>query len=135
MEGYYRYRRVCRIDGWTKWLPFLVTPFLVLSFEVWLHTQTRVHDYTLSQIKSELRGLQASVKELKARKAELEQMDNVLAEAVTLGLKPPTANQIKVVYLTEEGRLDEALEPIDLARLDIGGSASRSILGALQPLE
>jgi hypothetical protein len=135
MNEYYRYRRVCRLSGWSKWLPFLLVPFFVLVFEVCLHTRMREHDYQLSQIRGETRALQASVRELKAQKAELEQMDTIQAQALEMGLKVPEANQITVVYLTGDSLLDEHMEPMDLASLNLGGGVKPSGLGALQPLE
>jgi hypothetical protein len=135
MNEYYRYRRVCRLHGWSKWLPFLLVPFFVLVFEVWLHTRMREHDYILSQVRTETRTLQASVRELQAQKAELEQMDTIQAQAVEMGLKVPESNQITVVYVGGADPLDERIEPIDLASLDLSNDMSLPVLGALQPLE
>jgi len=47
----------------------------------------------------------------------------------------PESDQITVVYLAGDSPLDERIELIDLASLEMGGGAKPSGLGALQPLE
>ena len=134
MNEYYRYRRVCRLRGWTKWLPFLVAPFTVLFFEAWLHTSMREHDYTMGNVNSEIRVLEAKVEELKAQKADLERMENIQVNAAALGLQEPQPNQVKVVYLDGHEPTDMGEELIDLASLDLN-SEQPALAGALEPLE
>lgn len=119
MNGYLRYRRVCRLRGWVKWLPFLLLPFFVLFFEVWLHTHMRECDYEVSQLNASVRSLRSEIDQLKSSEAALETMDMIQASADRLGLVAPQPDQIVVVYVDEEPELTLQSASFELASLDL----------------
>ena len=119
-----RHRRVT-LEGWSKWLPFVVLPFAVLLLETWLRTQQLKQDYETSRINAEIRRLDEQMNDLRVEEAGLDNMDRMQAHAPHLGLIEPTRDQIRVVKIESADVVVADESPMALAQapmrfLDVG---------------
>jgi hypothetical protein len=92
-------RQRATLEGWSKWLPFVVLPFAFFFLEAWLQTQQLKLDYETNRITSAMRRLDEQINDLRVLEASLDNLERMQAHAPDLGLVEAKRDQIHVVRI------------------------------------
>lgn len=92
------------LRGWLKWTPALALLFSVLFLDAWLNAQERSRDYENRNLTLIERELEAEMKALRVRAAELEKFDRLEMMAIELGLKKPEPHQVETIRYDPKAR-------------------------------
>jgi hypothetical protein len=85
------------MTGWSKWLPFLILPFGVAFFEVWLNIGIFANDGIEYELRGQIRESSQAIQQLNNEVASLKKMDNLDLSDPNLGLVAPAYIQVKVL--------------------------------------
>jgi len=77
-------------------------PFAVLFVETWIQLHIYQNDYQTNHLTQENRRLQNEIKDMEARKAELEAMRRLVTEAPQLGLVEPEQGQVRIITVLDD---------------------------------
>ncbi|NUM56083.1 MAG: hypothetical protein HUU46_20780 [Candidatus Hydrogenedentes bacterium] len=91
-------RRVAVFWGLVKWLPVVALPFGVFLFETWLQVRIYERGYDASQLRREIKDVNAHIDRLQERVDELTALKRVSERAPDLGLVPIEPGQVEVLY-------------------------------------
>lgn len=87
-----------RLRGWFKWVPFLLLPFSLLFTEAYFRIQRTNNDYETNRINKDMDRINASIDELKTRKAAYDNLDYLDARAAELHFIKPEPNQVEILH-------------------------------------
>lgn len=91
-------RRVAVFRGVVTWLPVVALPFGVFFFETWLQVRIYERGYDASELRREIRDVDAHIDRLQERVDELTALRRVSEHAPDLGLVPIEPEQVEVLY-------------------------------------
>lgn len=116
-------RRVAVFWGAVKWLPVVTLPFGVFLFETWLQVRIYEKGYAASELRREIKDVNAHVDRLQERVDDLTALKRVSERAPDMGLVPIEPGQVEVLYAPPATGIPQAPflsdEPIAIANADV----------------
>lgn len=120
--------------GWIPWTPLLAVVFGLLAWDAWLNVRVRHTDYEFNQLSGERRRLIQELDEVRAREAQLKNLDVLTAKAEALGLRPPDPHQLEVVVLRSDQPLPVLTDTPSGTQIDIPGGFPAPAEAAPKPV-
>ena len=94
------FKMVC--VNWKRWVALLAMPFTVLFIDTYLNTEILKKDLRMVTLNADIAQLNEALNSYQVDEAKLATMLTIEQYAATLGLVPPTSDQIRVMNVPSE---------------------------------